>query len=217
MIEGAKIVARTVPAAAVALLAAILLVGAAQAADVGAASRDATFAALSPGNQIIARALYDAQRPGPGRTGATALWSLDRIAAAEGDGWGAVFRRMKAAGLISSRSLGQVVNAYQATRPMAPFAPSHDSLFVITSGSNQSSVITRPARVDDRADRAVVATASGRSGDASGGSANENSGTSNDNGAADSSFVGDAAVATGAPSAGQGGGIGSGHGHGRSR
>lgn len=67
------------------------------------------FAALSPNNQKIAHALFIAQQPtddGP------APLDLNQIAALKGKkGWGDVFKRMKSEGLISARTLAQVVNA----------------------------------------------------------------------------------------------------------
>lgn len=218
MIEGAKIGARTISAATAALLAGMLLAGGVQAGDAGSIARHAAFAALSPGNQIIARALYRAQRAAPEGAGPATPWGLDRIATGGGsEGWEAVFQRMKTDGLISSESLGQVVNTYQATRPVAQFTPSHDGFFVIAGGADQSSAITDPARARSHPAGAVVATATGRSDDADRRSASDESRISNDNGTADPSFIDGSAVATGAPSAGPGGDIGSGHGHGRSR
>ena len=71
-----------------------------------------TFAELSPGNQKIARALMDAQVL-PGDDTAQA-WTLDQIAAAKSEtGWGQVFNKMQAEGLITARNLGQVVSSYQ--------------------------------------------------------------------------------------------------------
>lgn len=70
----------------------------------------ASFDQLSPGSQMIARSLMDAQvAPADG----SAIWTLDKIAAAKsGTGWGNVFATMKADGLINARNLGQVVSAY---------------------------------------------------------------------------------------------------------
>src|SRR5437763_10666397 len=66
------------------------------------------FAELSPGNQKIAQALFDAQRTnGTTRTPLT----RDQIAALKGtEGWGRVFKQMKADGLVQARNLGQVVS-----------------------------------------------------------------------------------------------------------
>lgn len=68
---------------------------------------------LSPGNRLIAQALFNAQK-------ATTVtghqsWSLDRIvsARAEGRNWGEVFARLKRDGLVEAETLGQVVTWYQ--------------------------------------------------------------------------------------------------------
>jgi hypothetical protein len=74
------------------------------------------FARLSPGEQRIARALYDAQRaggdsgPGWGQAAARAR-SLDEIAGMERGlaGWNQVFKQLKAEGLIAEQTLGHVV------------------------------------------------------------------------------------------------------------
>jgi hypothetical protein len=95
----------------------------------GTTSTGGSFASLSPGNQKIARALFEAQTPPPtnaGPTGSTTLTSgteadaigpstlsLDQIAQLKqsGHGWGNVFREMKSQGLVDARSLGILVSA----------------------------------------------------------------------------------------------------------
>lgn len=64
--------------------------------------------ALSPGNRLIAQALFAAQRTG-------AAWPLERIAALRIDGqnWGDVFEQMKSQNLLQADTLGQVVSWYQ--------------------------------------------------------------------------------------------------------
>jgi hypothetical protein len=75
---------------------------------------------LSPGNQKVARALFDAQaavaQPSSGpSTGVSKTLSLDEIAAQKQNGtaWGQVFSAMKARGLLREKDLGQVVTRYQ--------------------------------------------------------------------------------------------------------
>ncbi len=70
-----------------------------------------TFNSLSPGNQKIANALFSAQKTaGTTRTPLT----KDQIAGLKGtEGWGKVFKEMKADGLVQARNLGQVVSANQ--------------------------------------------------------------------------------------------------------
>ena len=71
------------------------------------------FDKLSPGNQKIAQALFDAQKASgaPPRS----RLSLDDIAAMKlnGQGWGNVFKELKAKGLVAEKNLGQVVSKYQ--------------------------------------------------------------------------------------------------------
>ena len=75
------------------------------------ATGTATFDSLSPGNQKIANALFSAQNTtGTTRTPLT----KDQIAGLKGtEGWGKVFKEMKADGLVQARNLGQVVSANQ--------------------------------------------------------------------------------------------------------
>ncbi len=70
-----------------------------------------SFDSLSPGNQKIANALFSAQK-----TTGTTLTPLtrDQIAGLKGtEGWGRVFKTMKADGLIQARNLGQVVSQHE--------------------------------------------------------------------------------------------------------
>ena len=67
------------------------------------------FDSLSPGNQKIANALFAAQNP----TGTQTALTKDQIAGLRStEGWGRVFKTMKADGLIQARNLGQVVSGY---------------------------------------------------------------------------------------------------------
>ena len=78
------------------------------------------FDKLSVGNQKVAASLYEAQNAAPFATGTTRPTStarpltLNEIAARRqtGQGWGQVFRDMKAQGLVREKSLGQVVSKY---------------------------------------------------------------------------------------------------------
>lgn len=90
------------------------------------------FERMSPGNQKIARALFDAQAAAFAAAGAGAraakTLTLDQIAAQKrGHGWGEVFQAMRSYGLVRETSLGQVVSRYeqQRSRPLAtPVSPS---------------------------------------------------------------------------------------------
>ena len=74
------------------------------------------FETLSPGDQKMARALYEAQKSvkAPRRP-----LTLDQIGARRqsGQGWGEVFNTMKSQRLVQTKNLGQVVADH--TRPVA--------------------------------------------------------------------------------------------------
>jgi hypothetical protein len=96
------------------------------------------FDQLSPGNQQIAQALFEAQlasRP-PGTPPAL---TPDDIAALKqrGQGWGEVFKQMHAQGLVQEKNLGQVVRTYQHQQR----TPSPSSEIVITTGSGRTEVV----------------------------------------------------------------------------
>jgi hypothetical protein len=70
-----------------------------------------TFRQLSPGNQKIVTALYQAQQTQPG--GPSPL-TLDQLAALKDkDGWGNAFKQLKAEHLINAKNLGEVVSDYE--------------------------------------------------------------------------------------------------------
>ena len=85
------------------------------AADALAQSSGGAFSKLSPGQQKIARALFDAQTQGPN---APRPLTLDEIAMKRQahQGWGEVFKDMKAAGRVTDKSLGQVVRRADTPR-----------------------------------------------------------------------------------------------------
>ena len=79
-----------------------------------APSSSGAYASLSPGNQKIARALFEAQKTSSGGTTTTKPLTLDEIAAKKrsGLGWGKIFKDMKAKGLVPQKNLGQVVSRH---------------------------------------------------------------------------------------------------------
>jgi hypothetical protein len=116
------------------------------------ATTDRDFQQLSPGNQKIAQALFAAEHPVAG--GATKL-TLDQIAELkESEGWGKVFRQMKADGLIQARNLGRVVSAYEhsihsagragatGARTGAIVTAGRGGHVVITNGAGRSTLVT---------------------------------------------------------------------------
>jgi len=74
----------------------------------------AAYDKLSPGDQKIARALFEAQNP----SGKATPLTLDQIAAKKTHtGWGEVFKKMKAQGLVTDKNLGQAVSHYEQHHP----------------------------------------------------------------------------------------------------
>src|SRR6266478_3941577 len=111
-----------------------------------AAATTGDFQRLSPGNQKIAQALFAAEHP---VTGGPTKLTLDQIAQLrETEGWGKVFRQMKADGLVQARNLGHVVSAYEHTlhstgaRAGAVATTGRGAPMVITNGAGRSTVVT---------------------------------------------------------------------------
>lgn len=76
------------------------------------ASRPGAIEQMTPGNRLIAEALFAAQAPDEG---ARTSWPLARIAASRtaGQNWGDVFQAMKNENVLHADTLGQVVIWYQ--------------------------------------------------------------------------------------------------------
>ena len=98
----------------------LLLLGVASSSPVSGQTPELSNGAyerLSPGNQKIARALFEAQAavPIPGPTSGAKTLTLDEIAAQRrgGQAWGQVFHGMKTRGLLHESNLGQVVSRYE--------------------------------------------------------------------------------------------------------
>src|SRR6266496_4649441 len=72
------------------------------------------FDSLSPGNQKIALAIFDSERP----TAAGKPLSLDQIAEMKqsGKGWGEIFKELKSQGLVQDKNLGQAVSRHAASQ-----------------------------------------------------------------------------------------------------
>jgi hypothetical protein len=105
----------------------LLLLGAMSAppTSVQPASVAGAYERMSPGNQRIARALFEAQAPAflPAATAgarprAPRILTLDQIAAQKesGQGWGQVFQTMRADGLLRETNLAQVMRRYDHRR-----------------------------------------------------------------------------------------------------
>ncbi len=89
------------------LLALTMLFAAVGPADAHAAP-GVSIRALSPADQTVARALFEAQVPAP-----VAPLTLEQIAARKrGKGWSDVFTALKAQGLVRFRTLAGLVSDY---------------------------------------------------------------------------------------------------------
>jgi hypothetical protein len=110
----------------------LLLFGAMSASPTSAQvpSVAGAYERMTPGNQKVARALFDAQAaaftPVPPASGArtSRMLTLDEIAAQKqsSQGWGQVFQAMRSQGLVQETSLGQVVTRYESQRSRAAAA-----------------------------------------------------------------------------------------------
>ena len=134
-----------------------------------------TFDTLSPRNQQIARALFEAQKPGapsgttaqpPAPTTPSAPLTLDQIAAMKlsGKRWGEVFKLMKSRGLIRAKDLGQVVR--RSAR--AQWAPAASSKTTITTGGGRTQGAGRQGKPEGTGSGANDGQESGASGAATG-------------------------------------------------
>jgi hypothetical protein len=95
------------------------------------------FQGLSPGNQKIARALFEAQQP---TANGPAPLNLNQIAALkDSTGWGKAFKQMKSEGLVSEKSLGQVVSHFEhATELSSTNGKGGGKPVVMTTGSGRN-------------------------------------------------------------------------------
>lgn len=115
-----------------------------------------TFAQLSPGEQKITQALFEAQTKGTAADAPTPL-TLDQIAAKrQGRGWGEVFKDMKTQGLLTQKNLGQVVSGYERHHPEARGVPAGR-----TRGETDSGIVSGAGRGNGSAGGAAGATGRG--------------------------------------------------------
>jgi len=100
------------------------------------------FESLSPGNQKIARAIFDSERRA-GPTAATTPLSLDEIAAMKqgGKGWGEVFKEMKSQGLVQDRNLGQAVSRQAVSRMTRGGGGATAARHEITTASGKTAIV----------------------------------------------------------------------------
>ncbi len=123
------------------------------------------FDQLSPGNQKIAESLFGEQSIPDGAT--SEAWSLDQIAIArqDGQGWGKVFKQMKADGLVDAKNLGQLVSAHSKASKSVPTEGSRFEI-VVTTGSGSTMSFAR-SRHSNRG-KGSLNSGSSRSGHGSG-------------------------------------------------
>jgi hypothetical protein len=130
----------------------LLLFGAMSASPTSAQvpSVNGAFERMTPGNQKVARALFDAQAaaftpapPGISSARAPRTLTLDEIAAQKqgSQGWGQVFQAMRAQGLVQETTLGQVVTRYEHQRSRA-------AMTTTTTNRGQNATRTAQEAVD---------------------------------------------------------------------
>jgi hypothetical protein len=153
------------------------------------------FDSLSPGNQKIANALFDAQRPSGTQTALT----RDQIAGLKStEGWGRVFKTMKADGLVQARNLGQVVSGHERSLHAARIGTAR-------SGARTMAAARASARSGRFATHAFART----------GGCFSSAGVSTGRGFSDSSHAMAGGFGHGGGFSGGTGGLGHGGGHGR--
>lgn len=96
--------------------AAVMFWSSAMAQTVADATAIQPFDQLSPGNQLIAKSLFDAQQAEDGDV----PWSLNDIAVAKqkSTGWSNVFKRMSEEYLIEAKNLGQLIARRSKRKPV---------------------------------------------------------------------------------------------------
>ena len=119
------------------------------------------FDSLSPGNQKIANALFSAQK-----TTGTTLTPLtkNQIAGLKStEGWGRVFKTMKADGLIQAKNLGQVVSGYNHSQRSSTTSAARSSARTTTTASTtaRGGRFSASARTGSRVSSAGIANGRG--------------------------------------------------------
>ena len=116
------------------LLAAVGIALLLSASPIQAQTTGGSFDSLSPGGQKIANALFSAQS-----TTGTPL-TRDQIAdLKKTEGWGKVFKQMKADGLVQAKNLGQVVSSYEQQQHATRSTATGASMRTATSGTSRRS------------------------------------------------------------------------------
>lgn len=110
-------------------LAAVMIFGAVLGASPAPSQApvDGAYERLSPGHQLVARALFEAQIvPGPSARRGARMLTLDEIAARKqsGEGWGRIFNDMQARGLVRDRSMLDLLARHERAHASAAMAAS---------------------------------------------------------------------------------------------
>ncbi len=126
----------------------------AEVRDAGSARADSTtmpeigaFEALSSGNKKIAEALFNGQIV---TADGSAPLSLDLIAASkQRNGWGRIFKQLKADGLIDARNLGELASGrYQRRTAVKSLRPAGSAgVTVVTTASGRQIIIDKKSHV----------------------------------------------------------------------
>jgi len=97
-----------------AAIALVLTTAGPAAAQIPPPAPGGTFEQLSPGNQKIARAIFESQQLTPSSPTSPKPLSLDQIAGLKqsGRGWGVVYKDLRTQGLVQPRNLGQAVSRF---------------------------------------------------------------------------------------------------------
>ena len=149
------------------------------AAQIPPPSPGGAFEQLSPGNQKIARAIFESQQFSPTSPTAPKPLSLDQIAGLKqsGRGWGVVYKDLQAKGLVTDKNLGQAVSRFNHEHK----SPGPTSVEITTASGKTVSVggAGRPGSVgssrrnvssDDNGPGNITASARSGQGNAPGGS-----------------------------------------------
>src|SRR5215470_3436108 len=128
------------------VLAVVVALGVAVSAWAQTTSTGA-FDKLSPGDQKIARALFEAQNTTQNTSGGATPLTLDQIAAKKQGhtGWGEVFKQMKAQGLVTDKNLGQAVSNFERHHPELAGKPDN-------AKPEKLEKADKPEKIDDRQD-----------------------------------------------------------------
>jgi hypothetical protein len=102
------------------------------------------FASLSPGDQKIARTLFEAQTTSGGATPLT-LDPCRRKEERGHTGWGQVFKQTKEQNLVMHESLGQVVSSFERHPPELAAKPDHSKPEELEQ-PNKPEKMDKPAR-----------------------------------------------------------------------